>query len=279
MDTPEWMPIEQGLRGRRIARFSIATILVALGALAGIGIGIPIGRDQQAQRPYDARQWPEEPRRGIEASRSWLSAEDGSGDPAARPLPGVPHIATLPTDLQQAFKRFHCGQAEDATWAQCAALAVLQADSRFEPGSTAAPKLLSGSIDDTYQEGQRIALVAKASSEFDGYLYVDYFDREGNVVHLRPGRYSEGRSLKADAWVDLGGRDYVACRPFGTDLVIAISTPLPIFESERPRVERAAGYLRVLHTRLQEMAGVNEHMRPASDYTAVVTVPRESTGL
>jgi Domain of unknown function (DUF4384) len=282
MATPEWTAVDQGLRSQRIARCSIVAVLVGLGVLAGIGIGIPIGREQQAQvhaQGATAQQRPDQPSRGFELAPGWLPAEDADDGTTAGPLPAVPDIATLSAAQQRAFNRFHCDQTGDTPSMQCTALAVLQVDSRFEPGSASAPTLLPGGADGTYRDGERMALAAKASSEFDGYLYVDYFDSEGNVVHLRPGRYSEGRSLQADAWVDLGGRDYIVCPPFGTDLVIAISTPLPIFESERPIVETGADYLRALHARLQEMGRENQGMRPASGYTVIVTSARDGTDL
>ena len=281
MATPEWTAVDQGLRSQRIARCSIVTVLVALGALAGIGIGTPIGREQQVRVDAlgaTARQWPDHPSRGIEPL-PWLSADDGGDGTAAGQLPAVPDIATLPAAQQRAFERFHCDHADVTPSMQCMALAVLQAGSRFEPGAATVPALIPVGTDGNYRQGQRMMLAAKASAEFDGYLYVDYFDSEGKVVHLRPGRYSKGHSLKADAWVDLGGRDYVVCPPFGTDLVIAISTPLPIFESERPLVETGAEYLRALHERLQAMARENQGMRPASGYTAIVTSPRDGTDL
>jgi len=164
---------------------------------------------------------------------------------------------------------------------QCAALAVLWADSRFEPGSASAPAVTTGSADGTYRAGQEITLAVKASSEFDGYLYVDYFDREGNVYHMRPGRKSAGDPLKAAAWIKLGGRSgerYIACPPFGTDLVVAISLPQPLFGRERPLQEPAATYLADLHERLQEVAR-ESGARPVSGYTVVVTFPRGSAEL
>ena len=45
----EWTTIEQGLRSCRTARCSLSIVLVGLGILSGIGLGIPIGREQQAR--------------------------------------------------------------------------------------------------------------------------------------------------------------------------------------------------------------------------------------
>jgi hypothetical protein len=49
MTTPEWTSVEKSLRARRWARQSLVAVLVALGVLGGVGLGIPIGREQQAR--------------------------------------------------------------------------------------------------------------------------------------------------------------------------------------------------------------------------------------
>jgi hypothetical protein len=79
MTTPEWTAVDQGLRSRRIALRALVTVLVALGILGGIGLGIPIGREQQARfddRPVDT----DEP-------QGWRSAEDSHDAMAPRLLP------------------------------------------------------------------------------------------------------------------------------------------------------------------------------------------------
>jgi hypothetical protein len=175
MTTPEWTAVDRELRSRLIGRHCIVAVLVALGVLGGIGLGIPIGRDQQlrvdAQRTGDTRQWQDEQPTDVVAPPDWTSPEDG-GDQATAALPPLPDVAALSAAAQGAFNRFHC-TAGGPPSPQCAALAVLQADSRFEPGSASAPALLSGSANGAYAKGQHLVMAAKASSDFDGYLYVD----------------------------------------------------------------------------------------------------------
>ena len=79
MTTPEWTAVDQGLRSRRIAGYAVATVLVALGILGGIGLGIPVGRNQQArvdERPV-----------GTVEPQGWPSAEDSRDTMAPRLLP------------------------------------------------------------------------------------------------------------------------------------------------------------------------------------------------
>jgi len=79
MTTPEWTTVEQGLRSWRIARRSLAIVLVALGILGGIGLGIPIGREQQAR--VDAQPV------SIEEAQGWRPAGNRSDGMALRLLP------------------------------------------------------------------------------------------------------------------------------------------------------------------------------------------------
>jgi hypothetical protein len=77
MATPEWTSVDEALRARHRARQSLVAVLVALGVLGGIGLGIPIGREQQARvdaQPADELQ-------------GWHSANDWRGVMAPRPLP------------------------------------------------------------------------------------------------------------------------------------------------------------------------------------------------
>ena len=255
-------------------------MLIGLAALGGIGLGIPIGREQQArvdaQRGVETRPWQDEQSGNVEQLRGWLSAQDGARRRAGT-LPPLPDVATLPAELQRAFNQFHCAATDGTPSMQCAALAVLQADSRFEPGSASAPALMPGSANGTYRAGQEITLAAKASAEFDGYLYVDYFDLDGNVYHMRPGSQSEVDPLKAAAWIELGGRPgarYIACPPFGTDLVVAISRRSRSSSGERPLEEPAARYLRRSACTAAGGGPRERGMRPVSGYTVVVTFPR-----
>ena len=77
--TPEWTAAEQRLRSSQSARCSLAILLVALGILGGIGLGIPIGREQQAR--VDAQPI------SLEDPQSWRPAGDRSDGMALRLLP------------------------------------------------------------------------------------------------------------------------------------------------------------------------------------------------
>jgi hypothetical protein len=79
--TPAWTVVEQDLRSRQSARCSLAIMLVALGVLGGIGLGIPIGRGQQAR--VDAQPV------GFEEAQGWRPAGDRSDSMTLRLLAPV----------------------------------------------------------------------------------------------------------------------------------------------------------------------------------------------
>ena len=49
--------------------------------------------------------------------------------------------------------------------------------------------------------------------------------------------------------------DWVVARPFGTELVVLLITPAPLFSAPRPEREARADYLRALDAGLKQMAG------------------------
>ena len=77
--TPAWTVVEQDLRSRQSARCSLAIMLVALGVLGGIGLGIPIGRGQQARVDVQPLRF--------EEAQGWRPASDRSDSMALRLLP------------------------------------------------------------------------------------------------------------------------------------------------------------------------------------------------
>jgi hypothetical protein len=92
----------------------------------------------------------------------------------------------------------------------------------------------------------RLMLQVRAPG-FDGYLYVDYFDSEGNVGHLfpndrdlfnlRPARnvFVLGRPPMNRCWVFDGNT--------GQQLITLVAATKPLFSGRLPEVEDAGGYI------------------------------------
>ena len=88
--------------------------------------------------------------------------------------------------------------------------------------------------------------------------------------------------VKAGQQVSIGTTDanasseervYEISEPFGPNLIIAISSPKPLFEGQGEEAEPADQYLRALQARLSLMASTPAGKELSSAYTLIDTVP------
>jgi hypothetical protein len=113
----------------------------------------------------------------------------------------------------------------------------------------------------TYFANDHLKPAITATSLYDGYLYVDYIDGAGKfVAHLLPSSFRPSNAVHAGTRVQIGSLPdeiYNIQGPFGTSLIIAISTPAPLFEQPRLKFEEgndAKAYLAELRRQLQSVA-------------------------
>jgi eukaryotic-like serine/threonine-protein kinase len=148
-----------------------------------------------------------------------------------------------------------------------------------------APRLQFNNPDLVYKGGDTLIVNVSGTSAYGGYLYVDYFDNEGNVVHMLPMPLHPDNRMKPGQVMTLGTqshggkpgeRVYQIEAPFGPNLIVAVASPKPLFK--RPRAneqESAAAYLPVLAEELKAAAAADPAGRRAvASYTIFSTVPR-----
>jgi uncharacterized protein YneF (UPF0154 family) len=114
-----------------------------------------------------------------------------------------------------------------------------------------------------YREGERV-IVRMMSPEFAAYVYVDFFDVNGQVLHLRPNKWEAVELHPPNSPLaiggDRGGRSAVRLivqPPFGQELVVAYASSLPLYEGLREPIEPAGPYLAWLRTRIAEVRAAN----------------------
>ncbi len=122
-----------------------------------------------------------------------------------------------------------------------------------------------------YRNGNQIRLDL-AGADYDGWLYIDYYDTSGRVLHLTPSDSVPLEKLAAKAIVTFGGgalNDLAAGRinlvvapPFGQDVAVAMVSSVPLFDKPREQEESAADYL----VDLAEQ--VAKYERTAADFKA-----------
>jgi hypothetical protein len=101
---------------------------------------------------------------------------------------------------------------------------------------------------------------------YDAYLAVSYFLRDGTVHHVLPGRNWR--------W-PANAREFVGDSGLGTDqsgnveMVVAVASEVPLFASPRPPAEAAESYLADLRRRLAEMSGGDESAQIAASLLVI----------
>jgi hypothetical protein len=91
--------------------------------------------------------------------------------------------------------------------------------------------------------GERLALDVQAP-EFDSYIYIDYFDAEGDVLHLFPNRRDPlNFKPKRNRISFQPGSCWILSGSTGEQLVSMVAAARPLFSGERPEVEKTGDYL------------------------------------
>jgi len=94
--------------------------------------------------------------------------------------------------------------------------------------------------------GEQPSLDVRAPG-FDGYLYIDYFDSGGQVLHLFPnGRDRFNLRPWRNRFILFKSPLWTVCGNVGRQLVTIVATAKPLFPARRPDVEDAADYIGVL---------------------------------
>ncbi len=131
-----------------------------------------------------------------------------------------------------------------------------------------------------YHPGEVVIAEATATSLFDGYLYVDFYDVDGYVVHVLPSRHTDrhtDRHVAAGESLVLGddrqpaGFTLMIIPRYGEEAFVVTSMRASLNAGMRPEVEPAADYLRALRDRLADLVrrGVDRPM--VWDYVRITT--------
>ncbi len=114
-----------------------------------------------------------------------------------------------------------------------------------------------------YSEGERVIIRMK-SYDFPAYVYVDFFDVDGNVLHLRPNQWEPLQFYQPGANITVGddGAGQPAIQlivrpPFGRELAVAYASSEPLYEGLRDTSEPAEPYLAYLRSRIAELKAEN----------------------
>ncbi|WP_440965438.1 protein kinase domain-containing protein [Massilia sp. GER05] len=173
-------------------------------------------------------------------------------------LPGVTRVELTLHDVDDA--KCPLMRVLGRYWAASRAAGV---SLRLNPGSGRGGNLAAG---DTL-------MVDVATPDYQSYVSVDYFVLDGNVVHLLPNAGARENLAPPRYTATIGSLgNWVIGPPFGTEMLVLVTTSVPLFDGLRPDAEPGSAYLRALDERLAAIAGA--HGAIAVDFLQITTHAR-----
>jgi len=110
---------------------------------------------------------------------------------------------------------------------------------------------------------------------YDAYVSVDYYVLGGGVVHLLPSPRAKDNQAPPNYAATIGSvGSWVVAKPFGSELIVLLATPAPLFDGLRPEQESRADYLPALQKQLAQIAAKYGSERLTADFVQVTTRPK-----
>ena len=129
----------------------------------------------------------------------------------------------------------------------------------------AAPKL---------REGDPL-MVDVTTAAAESFITLDYYVLDGSVVHLLPNPRARANRAPPHYAATIGSMgEWAIGKPFGTELLVLVTTPVPLFATPRPVSESRADYLAALAQQLAQIDAHNGNGTIAVDFLQIHTRPR-----
>lgn len=126
-----------------------------------------------------------------------------------------------------------------------------------------------------FQEGDNLVLNL-ATPDYESYVSVDYFALDGGVLHMVPSPRFSSNQAPADYRATIGDLgEWTVAEPFGTEMVVMLTTPEPLFDGLRKEYEPREAYLKDLKRRLEALQNKVGKDRIAADLVLIHTHPKE----
>ncbi len=130
-----------------------------------------------------------------------------------------------------------------------------------------------------YREGDFITITVKAP-EYDGYVYLDYYQIDGNVVHVLPDPDTGEAKISLGRQITVGtpesGVTYEVFPPFGRELLVLYASPEPLFDQARNEFEDGIYYLKILRQRLEAKLPGEKRRSLAVAYQPIQTFSKDA---
>ena len=130
-----------------------------------------------------------------------------------------------------------------------------------------------------YAEGDRLTFDLTAP-DYDGFVYVDYFDADGMVIHLVPNEVVPLEHQIAESIVAVGveradapSLNITIGPPFGQEIAVAFAASSRLYDGLRPITEPADAYLEFLQARVSEARARDADFKGEWVYFFISTAP------
>ncbi|MDR5838617.1 protein kinase domain-containing protein [Caballeronia sp. LZ034LL] len=124
-------------------------------------------------------------------------------------------------------------------------------------------------------EGQPL-IVDLMTPGFDSSVNVDYFTLDGSVVHLLPNKRSPDKQAPTNYTATIGSMgDWIVGKPFGSEMIVLMLAPAPLFDAPRPDSEAKTDYLRAVEKRLAALASKYGRDKVAVDMFQITTQAKQ----
>lgn len=117
--------------------------------------------------------------------------------------------------------------------------------------------------------------------DYDAYVYVDFFDAGGNVLHLAPNDQVPLALATRDSALRVGtqtdadtGLKILIGPPYGQEIAVAFAASEPLYDGLRPLIEPAAPYLEFLKSRVAARRAEHPDFKGEWVYFFVTTAER-----
>jgi predicted Ser/Thr protein kinase len=146
---------------------------------------------------------------------------------------------------------------------------------RLAAGDGASIRLNPGSGSGaTLKEGDTL-MVDVTTPNYQSYVTVDYFVLGGTVVHLLPNA-AERENLAPPRYTATIGNlgNWMIGAPFGTEMLVLLATPVPLFDRLRPDSESGEDYMRALDNQLAQIGKAHGAGAIGVDFLQITTRKR-----
>lgn len=117
-------------------------------------------------------------------------------------------------------------------------------------------------------------IVDVVTPAYDSYVNLDYYQLDGSVVHMVPSPRAKDNQAPPHYSATIGSAgDWIISKPFGSEMVVLLITPVALFDVPRSESEPRADYLRALEARLAQIGGKYGQDHIVADFAPITTKP------